>query len=297
LRLDETLVDVEGRTQLLFDNSAGDSHGVFALGEIHVGDRVIFNGGLRYDHTASTGGSWNPRGALIFKLGEGSAFKALYGSAFRAPNSFERLYDDSGFTQKSNRSLTLERVTTFELLLEQLVTRHARVTASAYRYQARQLIDVAVDPADGLLQYRNLGLVNGQGVETEVEVDFAGVNGRASYALQRAWDPARGGRLSNSPQHLGAMKVSLPVVHDRARVGLEVRGMSSLRTPRNDVVHGYVVSNLVVSSRRVFHGVESSVGLFNMFDTAFSDPAGEQHVQRMIRQDGRALRLTVAYAF
>jgi outer membrane cobalamin receptor len=295
-RLEEELV-AEGQSQRLFDNPSDDTRALFASGEVRLGQRMILNGGLRYDHTPSIGGNWNPRGALIYTLGEGSALKVLYGSAFRAPNSFERLYDDGGISQKANHALTPEQVTTLEILAEKLLSRHVKVTASVYRYSARQLIDVAFDPADGLLQYNNLGEVNGQGIETEAELDLGGLSGRVSYALQRAWNPATAGRISNSPQHLGVLTLSIPIVEDRGRVGVEVRGMSSRLTSRNDVVSGYVVTNVVLSSRRLYRGIEASAGLFNIFGTTFSDPVGEQFQQNAIRQDGRATRLTLAYAF
>ena len=281
---------------MMFDNRGDHTEAAFALAEMRVNSRVLVNGGFRFDHAPSHGQNWSPRGAIIVKTGEGSALKLLFGTAFRAPNSFERSYED-GISQKANENLTPERVSTGELLLEQLISRHIKLTTSVYRYEARQLIDIAGDPADNMLQYHNLGIVSGSGVETEVELDLGRLTGRASYALQRASNPERVEALSNSPQHLGAFNLSAPLVRDRLRAGLEVRAMSARLTPGNEVVGGHTVTNVNFTTRSLSRRIDASFGVFNVFDEAFSDPVGPQLRQRDIRQDGRTLRLSAAYAF
>ena len=295
-RLEESFEMEGGESQSMFDNKGDDTQALFALAEVRLGQRVLLNGGLRLDHAASIGRNLSPRGALIVRTGEGSALKLLYGNAFRAPNSYERSYDD-GLTQKANERLIPERVGTGELLIEQVLSRHLKLTASVYHYEARQLIDVAEDPADGMLQYHNLGVVSGTGAETEVELDLGGVTGRASYALQRAANPDSTGDLSNSPRHLGALNVVVPLVRDRLRAGFEVRAMSARRTPNDHVVRGHVVTNINLSSLRLARHLDASFGVFNVFGATFSDPVGQQLRQRAIQQDGRTLRLALAYAF
>ena len=295
-RKEQGLVDEAGQPPSFFDTTTGNTSALFALGEFRVGNRLIVNGGLRLDHSADVGNNWNPRAALIYTLGEGSAAKVLYGDAFRAANNWERFYNDNGRTQKANPAISPERVSTLEALVEKVVTRHLKLTASAYRYRARQLIDLGTDPLDGLLQFNNLGRAAGEGVETEAELDFGAVTGRASYSMQRARNPETEERLSNSPQHLGALNLSFPIAARRGRVGFELRGMSARLTPRGDDLGGHVVANLTLTGRR-FRGIEAAASLTNVFDAAFSDPVGEEHVQRGIQQDGRALRVTLAYVF
>lgn len=133
-------------------------------------------------------------------------------------------------------------------------------------------------------------------METEAELDFGAVTGRASYSVQRARNPETEDILSNSPRHLGALNLSLPIAARRGRVGVELRGMSARLTPRGDELGGHLVGNLTLSGRR-FRGLEAAASLTNLFDSAYSDPVGEEHVQRGIQQDGRALRVTLAYVF
>lgn len=294
-RQEQGLLDDVGAAPTFVDNTTSDMRALYALGEVRLSSRLLFNGGLRYDHASSFGSDWNPRAGLIYQLGTGSAVKLLYGSAFRAPNNFERLYGDDR-TQKPNTALAPEHIRTYELLVEKLLNRHVKWSISAYQYQARQLIDLALDPVDSLLQFNNLGRANGRGVESEVELDFGTATARMSYALQVATDPD-GATLSNSPRHLGAFNISTPVARDHARVALQVRGMSSRLTPQGDAVSGNIVADAVLTTRRRSRGPEITAGIYNVTNQRYSDPVGEEHLQRAIQQDGRTMRLTVVYGF
>ncbi len=296
-RQEQTYAERLDAPLILSSNDKIQTVGVFALTELRLHPKLIFNGGFRYDNTTRLGGNFNPRAALIYKLGEGSAIKALYGNAYRAPNNFERFYDDNGRVQKGNPSLDQENITTYELLVEKLLSRKLKAAASVYRYQARQLIDQNLDPADSLLQYRNTGQANGQGIETEVEVDFGVVTGRGSYALQRARIPTAPGPVQNSPTHIAALNVAARVLADRATVALEVRGMSSRHMYTGDRVPGYAISNVVLSSRRLYRGIELTGGVYNALNASYSDPVSEEHRQSSILQDKRNFRLSVGYAF
>jgi outer membrane receptor for ferrienterochelin and colicins len=286
-----------GQPSVLIDNTTSDFQGVFALAEVHATNRLIVNAGLRYDYTRWLGNNWNPRAALIYTLGEGSAVKVLYGSAYRAPNNYERFYNDGDVSQKANLALTPERVTTYEALIEKLLSKHVKLTASAYRYNADRLINLIEDPADSLLQYSNTGRANGVGVETEIEVELGRVTGRASYVVQRSENPTTDARLTNSPQHLGAVNLTMPVAADRARVGLEMRALSTRFSPRGDAIDGHVVANFIVSSRRIYRDIEATAVVTNVLNSGYSDPGGPDLRQRAIRQDRRALRFTLGYAF
>jgi outer membrane cobalamin receptor len=296
-RQEQSVLPDSSQPLQLIDNTTSNLQGMYALAEVHATSRLIVNAGLRFDHSRWISGRVNPRAALIYDLGEGSAIKALYGSAFRAPNNYERFYNDNNQTQKANVGLTPEHVTTYELLIEKLLSKHLKVTASAYRYQARRLINVQSDSSDGLLQYTNIGSANGRGFEAELEVELGTLTGRASYALQKATAQNATERLSNSPLHLGALNVTMPIVHDRARLGWEMRGVSERFTPRGDVVRGHVVANVILSSRRLYRGIEATAVLANLFNATYADPVGPDLAQRAVQQDGRSARFTLGYAF
>lgn len=278
------------------NNTTIDNWALYSLGEFRLGSRLIVNAGLRNDYTRTLGSNLNPRAALIYRLGEGSAIKALYGRAFRAPNNYERYYEDGGKTQKANPGLDRERVTTYELLLEKLFSRHVKGSISAYRYETRQLIDLALDTTDGLQQFGNIGRATGQGIESEVEVEFGEAMARASYSIQRAWDPNSDASLTNSPHHLFFATMVAPLVRDKLRGAVEVRAMSA-RLSQNDVrVPGHAVANVILTTRAPLGGATVMVGVYNVFDARYRDPVGDEVRMTSIPQDSRALRVSLGWS-
>ena len=62
--------------------------------------------GLRVDRNDVTGNELSPRAALIWKATPDTTVKALYGRAHRAPNAFERDYDDRACPRLPTRTST-----------------------------------------------------------------------------------------------------------------------------------------------------------------------------------------------
>ena len=56
-------------------------------------DRLILTAGVRYDDHERYGGTWNPRGGVVYRPVEPTIFKLLYGESFREPTVFELLSD------------------------------------------------------------------------------------------------------------------------------------------------------------------------------------------------------------
>ena len=89
----------------------------------------------------------NPRAALIFSPLKETAFKVLYGQAFRAPNAFEIGY--IGPTYDRNPNLKAETVRSGELVWEQGFARHYRLTTSLFYNRIEDLITKQVNLATG----------------------------------------------------------------------------------------------------------------------------------------------------
>ena len=79
------------------------SYGVFAQGDFALLDELHLDGGVRYDQYGNFNPFFSPRAALIYNPLEKSTFKAIYGTAFRAPN-FQELINPYFKTYSRNRS-------------------------------------------------------------------------------------------------------------------------------------------------------------------------------------------------
>src|SRR5206468_1023081 len=123
--------DVKPPPRVVYLDDKRDSWnaGVYVQDEFSIIEDLILNAGVRYDYYEWFGSTVNPRAALIYNL-EKYTFKALYGTAFRGPNAYERYYSGTGF--KGNSDLDPERIATYELVAERSLTPYIRATAAGY---------------------------------------------------------------------------------------------------------------------------------------------------------------------
>src|SRR5439155_21305588 len=63
---------------------------LYVQDEFVITHKISLSSGLRYDHYTYFGGTTNPRLGLIYHPFQPTTFKLLYGSAFRAPEVYER---------------------------------------------------------------------------------------------------------------------------------------------------------------------------------------------------------------
>lgn len=282
----------------LSDTHSSSLWGAYAQADWKIVEPVTLSVGGRYDKYSLGPDSWNPRIAGIWQARPGTTLKAIYGTAFRAPNAYEMYYSDGNSTQKVNPDLKPESIRTYELTLEQQLGKHLRASISAYRFEADDLIGQVVDPADDLLVYRNVDKARGQGIEAELDARFGnGWRARVSYARQNAEDRQTGTRLSNSPHHIAQGQLTIPLWTDRLTAGIEGRYISHRHAGEGIISDPQFIANLTVFSYRWVSGLELSASVYNLFDRQYSDPTGSELTQRLLPQDGRTFRIKLTYAF
>jgi outer membrane receptor for ferrienterochelin and colicins len=264
---------------------------------------LILNGGLRYDRYEQFD-RVTPRGAVILLPSSAQSFKYLYGGAFRAPNYFEQ--NDFYFGERVH-ALQPEAIDTHEFVWERYVNDRLRTAVSTYWYKADRLITTVLDDSTFLgATYVNQGQVRAKGLELEAQVRLSGESrALVSYAIQRAADHETGDELPNSPRHMAKGRVSLPGPFGRSFVSLEAQYLSSRTTfPRPDLGDGLYVGKVgaattanVTLVQPLGRAWELSAGIRNIFDTKYSDPVSEQHLQEAIEQNGRTARIGLTWKF
>jgi outer membrane receptor for ferrienterochelin and colicins len=285
-------------TQYLDDQRSSSNGALYLQGEFRLLDSLILSAGLRHDRYDSFGGTTNPRLALIYLPKEGTVFKLLYGEAFRAPGAFEYYYSDGGQTAKANAELKPEQIRTYEAVYEQYFLKHYRSSISGYYYRIKELIGQRTDDNDGLIEFANQEAVEAKGAELELEGTWdSGLKGRLSYTFQLARDEESGAVLTNSPRHLAKFNLVLPLLRDRLFLGLEEQYQSSRVTLAGDRTGAAYLTNATLSCRTPVPGLELSLSAYNLFDEHYRDPGAAEHVQDMIRQDGRSFRAKLEYQF
>ena len=295
---DQYNFDTDPYAARLDERHSGNRFGMYLQDEVALRDDLLLNAGLRYDYHSTGGDAWNPRVALIFKASPASTLKALYGTAFRAPNAYELYYQLPGAGgQKANPDLKAERIRTRELVLEHQLGADSRIGATVFQNTVSDLISQTQDPADGLLVYRNASKAVARGVALTFEQAWAGgARMRAGSSWQRTEDAASGALLANSPQFQAQLNLSLPLWRSGWNAGIEAQYLG----PRNSLqgrTGGYWLANTTLFSARLFKGAEISASVYNLFDHRYADPGAEEHLQDTIQQDGRSFRLKLTLNF
>ena len=280
----------EGLPPLISTNESSSRRAVFVQDEFKFGSHVILNAGLRYDGYAEFD-RVTPRTALIFMPSAHQSFKYLYGSAFRAPNMYERI--DYYFGAGVN-SLVPESIDTHEIVWERYTADWLRTSVSAYWYKADQLITLTStdDPGAFLgVTYVNEGEVRAKGLELEAQMRlWRGAEGHMSYALQDATDQATGTTLVNSPHQMLKGRVSAPLFGPGSSVAMEVLGVGRRLTVGGNTLGAATTANLTVI-KPIGRSLELVGSVRNLFGLDYAVPASDEHLQDTIPQNGRTFRI------
>ncbi|MDH4163467.1 MAG: TonB-dependent receptor [Nitrospirota bacterium] len=263
--------------------------------EITFSSSLLLNAGVRYDRYSTFGGTTNPRLALICNtVGKGTV-KALYGSAFRTPNAFELYWQST--TTDANPDLKPEQVRTYELIYEQYLGDRLHGSLSGYYYRINDLI-TQVTVASGNTMFENIDSVAARGGEVELDAKWrGGIEGRLSFALQRAEDQRTGQPLTNSPAQMAKLAVTAPLVADRVFAGIDEQYLGRRRTEAGNFTPGFGITNITVYGQTLRKRFEVSASVYNLFDRRFGDPVSRDFLQDTILQDGRSFRVKLGCAF
>ncbi len=287
--------DVDPYVVYLDDRRHLSNMGTYIQDDFPVGRHLVISAGVRQDYYQTFGATANPRGAVIYNPRETTVVKLLAGRAYRAPNVYELYYEVPG--ERSNPGLRPERIATYEAVLEQRIGRRVRVTGSVFRNNISGLITEQIDPTSDAIVYQNLTDVRALGVEGEFEARWPN-GGRVNGALsvQRADQEPSGDHLTNSPRELGKLAFLLPLRKDTL-AGIEVQYVGSRLTLGGAEAAGYTLANVTLVDQRLVKGLGLTFGVYNLFNQRYGDPGAEEHVQDIIWQDGRRLRVGLVYRF
>jgi iron complex outermembrane receptor protein len=272
------------------------SHGFYAQANIAVVTNLHLDAGIRYDQYGDFDPAFNPRVALIYNPAEKSTLKAIYGTAFRAPNFLELSLSSPG-------QLDPETITSYELVYEQGIGQNLRSSLAGFYNQMHDLI--VFDSGS----FTNFDADTG-GLEVALAGVWAnGIRSRVSYSFQVTDNNPVSWDMPDSPAHLVKLNVSVPVVRDKVFAGLEYQFTSRRYSLHNTVAGGQPVTvqgetadafgvlNFTVFSRDLVKNLEFSASVYNLLDQEYADPATRFHLQDTLERDGRTFRIKLTYRF
>lgn len=302
LRQEQRYFAEQAQSPYLDDDRRSFAMGAYLQDNWKILDNLHLTIGVRYDYIDSGDDSLSPRAALVYAPWEKSAFKLLYGSAFRAPNVYELYYDDGGDTMKANPDLKPEKIKTWEGVYEQYLGEHLRSSVSGFYYRTDDLISLGEDPDSGLSMFQNIDKTEAYGGEAEIEGRWPSeLAGKLSYSYQETKDLDSGRILSNSPRQLLKGSLTLPLAHKKLLGTVEILYTSARRNEPDSGrsgAGGFTITNLTLFSRNLLPGLELSASVYNLFDKSYADIAGSEHyTMSTLSQEGRTYRAKLSYRF
>jgi len=293
IRQDQTNYNLNPYSLLLNDKRQSSVGGMYLQDELTITKSLSLNAGFRYDYYSATQSSADPRAAVIYRPWNQTAFKLIYGEAFRAPNVYELYY--SILPNLPNPQLTPEKIRATEFVWEQGLASHLWFSTSAFHNDISGLIAQEPVGNDSLI-FRNRQNVTSNGVELEVKGQMSrGLEGTASYSFQETKDRITDQLLNNSPRNLVKLSMSQPILKRKLFVSLDAQYRSRIQTPFGGSVSPFSIVNFTLLGRNLGKHVDISASIYNLLDKKHFDPASGDTVQQVIQQDGRSFRIKMTW--
>jgi len=274
-------------------------YGVFVNDQWQPVPTLTLTTGLRLDRRSTSRGDSgqdvSPRVAVVWTPESAWTFKLLYGQAFRQPNFYETDYSDS--VQPRPENLKGERARSFELVTLWQPNGSLSFTGSAYRILMKDVIEL-MDIDDDRVMYVNRGRTTSTGAELEATwLSLTGVRLRASMAFQRAEDGTTGARLSNVSSYLAKWSLTVPGVLPDTRLGVNSVTMGPRTTVSGARLPAVTVVNAHLTWQPTGGRWYGAMGAYNLASKRYADPAGPEHRQDTLQQNGRQWRVQVGRSF
>lgn len=288
--------DLEPAPQVYTDSRFNTSRAsLFANDEWELHRTLRLNLGVRADRQLDGRTASSPRLAALWSPHAQWTFKLQGGRAFREPNASETDYRDS--SQAAGGALLAESLRSLELAALWRPAPGLDASVSAYRFDLRDIIDF-VDLPDGQQTYANAGRARSEGLETELTWQASDrLRLRGSWARQLAQDRLSGAPLSDAPRSVAKLMLTAAGPWPGATVGVNLVRIGERRSIAGERIAPYVRINAQLGHAPAGDRWSVSAAVYNLGGTRYDDPAGPEHVQDTLAQDGRQWRVQFGWRF
>ena len=198
----------------LFGSPESFGAGIYSQGEYLFSFPLSLTAGIRYDYNKvndqANSSALSPRLGLNYKLNSNLSARGMIGTGFRAPSLAEKFTSTfvSGIGIRPNPGVSPESNVTLEAGIlfhpENLI-----IDAAVFRNEYFDMIEPALDPADGEVTFKNLVRARIEGFELNVSppvADFLKINFSYTYLYPR--DIHLNKILKYRPRHIFNSSVS-----------------------------------------------------------------------------------------
>jgi iron complex outermembrane receptor protein len=282
-------------SRLQYLNTPRRSFAFFAQDEVALSRRWKAVVGARFDANINVPDSVSPRLALVFQQSSETVWKFLYGKAFRNPTVYEMYYRDEGGPQLDNPDLRPENAHTFEVDVEKRLAGRVSLIASAYLLRIDNYIESETLP-DDWFQYRNCHPLRAAGAEFEVNGRLGErLEAAASFSAQRVSDPTGQALVPNSPHYLGKLRLGYGLLKKRLWLTGSGSWVSARGTLEGVSLPGVPLAGATITTQRLTRQWDLQLGVRNLFDRHYFDPAAGPVILDRMRADGRSVYLRLIW--
>jgi iron complex outermembrane receptor protein len=290
----------------LYQNSSrmGLRAGVYAQDDYKLRDDLTFSAGIRWDRNHMINGPQvNPRMALIWDARKDTTLKLLYGSAFRAPNVYERDLNTQG--NALNPFNTEEHVRNVQAAAEWRPEAGTKLTGELFSNNFTRIL--TQDPVS--LEFVNTGHYVAYGYDLEAQKQWAGGRSlRASFDHTVLMDDSQATAIGaiDSPKNVYKLLYSEPLFGDKARLGVENIFVDQRKTEQQTVAAPYSLFNATLTAKNFgLPGVDGGLSVYNLFNAHPQMVGGmgpgvvndDQIAQKVIPLNGRSALFTLEATF
>ena len=261
------------------------SYALFAQQEWNLSPRWKAYLGLRFDDSVNFGHFISPRLALVYRQSPKMVYKFIYGRPYRNPSTFERYYDDGGYSQLANPALQKETAHTFEVSAERKLRPDLSLLVDFYQYRISNMIS-AVSLPGNVQQYVNGAEDHSTGIELELGGKLShGLEAAASFAFNVATDLALRDGLPNSPHQIAKLRISRSFLKNKLTASAGTQYLGRLETVYEAVTRPVLLEDVTFGTRGLHPNFDLRFGIRNLLNWRYNDPVYVAIDQ--MRQDGR----------
>ncbi len=237
----------------------------------------------------------SPRLALIRHLGVDHSLKLLYGEAFRSPNVYETFYELLGL-HEVNQQLKAERINVWELVWEYQLLKGLYGTASIYKYDMDNLIEVGPG-LQAEATFVNREVIEAHGFEAGLQYRNANRNLSGYFSLANQHAEEFGVHITNSPHRIVKAGVKVPFGSD---FNFSLSGI--YESDRNTLYQSKTGSYTLTDARfeaNLGNHLNLSLLIKNAFNESYKLPGGYEHLSLPsgIQQNGRQYFLQLRFDY
>ncbi|MBU0630781.1 MAG: TonB-dependent receptor [Candidatus Margulisbacteria bacterium] len=288
------LIEDRGESTLAGAHSVSN-YAAFVQDEILFG-RTLFSLSVRGDRHSTAGTSINPRAGLTYQLGRNLALKLSAGSAFRAPTLNELYWNDPAWGMFGNASLKPEKSTSYNIALERNISDRQIVRVSYYQANLTDMILWSYDPATFQTLATNIGEVQSNGVEFDLEHKFATGKGYANYTYQQVVDKKVA--VDKQVPYTPRSKYNVGLIMGGSSILARYVGSRYVDSQNTIELPAYTVVDFHLT--RPLFGAEAVFAANNVFDEQYSEAFGldpNTYAMRKYPMPGRNYSLGVKWTF